>query len=186
MNLIYETDRLILKVLRPEAAKKVLCFYLDNKELFEKYEASRPDNFYTVKYQKSVLLCEYNLTVQLSAVRFYVFLKDDPDRIIGTICFRDITRSIYDSCEVGYKFDERFWHHGYATEALIEGIDIMFGDLGLHRITACVMPGNTPVHPPARIPLFQVRGTAPAKRPDPGRMGRPLSLQSHSSIKRYQ
>jgi ribosomal-protein-alanine N-acetyltransferase len=82
--------------------------------------------------------------VQLSAVRFYVFLKDDPDRIIGTICFRDITRSIYDSCEVGYKFDERFWHHGYATEALIEGIDIMFGDLGLHRITACVMPGNTP------------------------------------------
>lgn len=140
MNLIYETDRLILKVLRPEAAKKVLCFYLDNKELFEKYEASRPDNFYTVKYQKSVLLCEYNLTVQLSAVRFYVFLKDDPDRIIGTICFRDITRSIYDSCEVGYKFDERFWHHGYATEALIEGIDIMFGDLGLHRITACVMP----------------------------------------------
>ena len=144
MNLIYETDRLILKVLRPEAAKKVLCCYLDNKELFEKYEASRPDNFYTVKYQKSVLLCEYNLTVQLSAVRFYVFLKDDPDRIIGTICFRDITRSIYDSCEVGYKFDERFWHHGYATEALIEGIDIMFGDLGLHRITACVMPGNTP------------------------------------------
>ena len=144
MNLIYETDRLILKVLRPEAAKKVLCFYLDNKELFEKSEASRPDNFYTVKYQKSVLLCEYNLTVQLSAVRFYVFLKDDPDRIIGTICFRDITRSIYDSCEVGYKFDERFWHHGYATEALIEGIDIMFGDLGLHRITACVMPGNTP------------------------------------------
>lgn len=144
MNLIYETDRLILKVLRPEAAKKVLCFYLANKELFEKYEASRPDNFYTVKYQKSVLLCEYNLTVQLSAVRFYVFLKDDPDRIIGTICFRDITRSIYDSCEVGYKFDERFWHHGYATEALIEGIDIMFGDLGLHRITACVMPGNTP------------------------------------------
>lgn len=144
MNLIYETDRLILKVLRPEAAKKVLCFYLDNKELFEKYEASRPDNFYTVKYQKSVLLCEYNLTVQLSAVRFYVFLKDDPDRIIGTICFRDITRSIYDSCEVGYKFDERFWHHGYATEALIEGIDIIFGDLGLHRITACVMPGNTP------------------------------------------
>ncbi len=144
MNLIYETDRLILKVLRPEAAKKVLCFYLDNKELFEKYEARRPDNFYTAKYQKSVLLCEYNLTVQLSAVRFYVFLKDDPERIIGTVCFRDITRSIYESCEVGYKFDERFWHHGYATEALIEGIDIMFGDLGLHRITACVMPENTP------------------------------------------
>ena len=40
MNLIYETDRLILKVLRPEAAKKGLCFYLDNKEHFEKYGRS--------------------------------------------------------------------------------------------------------------------------------------------------
>ena len=75
MNLIYETDRLILKVLRPEAAKKVLCFYLDNKELFEKYEASRPDNFYTVKYQKSVLLCEYNLTVQLFRALLCVFKR---------------------------------------------------------------------------------------------------------------
>lgn len=144
MNLIYETDRLILKVLRPDAAKKVLCFYLDNKELFEKYEAARPDNFYTVKYQKSILLCEYNLAVQLSAVRFYVFLKDYPDQIIGTVCFRNIARSIYECCEVGYKFDSRFWHQGYATESLMEGIDIMFGDLNLHRIEACVMPENTP------------------------------------------
>lgn len=144
MNLIYETDRLILKVLRPDAAKKVLCFYLDNKELFEKYEAARPENFYTVKYQKSILLCEYNLAVQLSAVRFYVFLKENPDQIIGTVCFRNIAHSIYESCEVGYKFDSRFWHQGYATESLMEGIDIMFGDLKLHRIEACVMPENTP------------------------------------------
>lgn len=142
MNLIYETDRLILKVLRPEDAKKVLCFYLDNKELFEKYEAARPENFYTVEYQKSTLLCEYNLTIQLSAVRFYVFLKEVPEQIIGTICFRNIVHSIYETCEVGYKFDSRFWHQGYATESLIEGINIMFDDLKLHRIEACVMPEN--------------------------------------------
>lgn len=143
MNLIYETDRLILKVLRPEAAKKVLCFYLDNKELFEKYEAARPENFYTIKYQKSLLLCEYNLAVRLSAVRFYVFLKEEPEQIIGTICFRNIVHSIYETCETGYKFDSRFWHQGYAAEALTAGISIMFEDLNLHRIEACVMPENS-------------------------------------------
>lgn len=142
LNLIYETNRLTLKVLRPDAAKKVLCFYLDNKELFEKYEAERPENFYTVKYQKSVLSCEFNLTMQLSSVRFYVFLKENPEQIIGTVCFRNIVRSVYDCCEVGYKFDSRFWHNGYAAEALILGINVMFASLGLHRIEARVMPEN--------------------------------------------
>lgn len=144
MNLIYETDRLILKVLRPEAAGDVLSFFLKNKDIFEKYEAARPENFYTLKYQKSMLICEYNYAIQLSAIRFYVFLKENPTQIIGTISFRNITHSIYESCEVGYKFDSDFWHKGYATEALLEGIDIMFEDLKLHRIEACVMPKNLP------------------------------------------
>lgn len=143
MNLTYETDRLILKVLKADAAEDVLQFYLDNQELFEKYEPERPDNFYTIGHQKALLICEYNLTVKLSAVRFYVYRKEQPQQIIGTVCFRNITRSIYQSCEVGYKFDERYQHQGYAFEALYTGISIMFDDLRLHRIEANVMPVNT-------------------------------------------
>ena len=63
-----------------------------------------------------------------------VFLKENPTQIIGTVCFRDIVHSIYETCEVGYKFDPDFWHQGYATETLLEGIEIMFYDLKLHRI----------------------------------------------------
>lgn len=144
MDLTYETDRLILKVLKGDSAEAVLNFYLDNKNLFERYEPERPDNFYTVEHQKAVLICEYNLTVKLSAVRFYVFRKEQPDQIIGTICFRNITRSFYQSCEIGYKFDLRYQHQGYAFEALCMGISVMFADLGLHRIEANVMPCNKP------------------------------------------
>lgn len=144
MNFVYETDRLILKILRPDWANKVLDFYLDNKFIFEKYEATRPQNFYTIKYQKSMLSAEYTMAMKLSTVRFWIFQKENPKNIIGTICFRDIKRSIYDSCELGYKFDARYWHNGYATEALIEGIGIMFDDLKLHRIEAFVMPENNP------------------------------------------
>ena len=39
MLLKYETNRLILKVLGPDYAADVLRFYLDDKELFEKYDA---------------------------------------------------------------------------------------------------------------------------------------------------
>ena len=143
MNLVYETDRLILKALKPDSACKVLNFYLENQEIFEEYEAKRPENFYTIKYQKSMLSCEYNMLIKLSTIRFWVFEKENLNKIIGTICFRDIKKSIYDSCELGYKFDTRYWHKGYATEALMEGIHIMFDDLNLHRIEAYVMPKNT-------------------------------------------
>ena len=34
----YQTDRLILKVIKPDEAAQVLDFYLRDKELFEKYE----------------------------------------------------------------------------------------------------------------------------------------------------
>ncbi len=143
MNLEYETDRLLLKVLRAEEAQNVLQFYLDNKDFFEKYEPDRPENFYTETHQKAILLHEYNTTIKLTAVRFYVYRKEQPQQIIGTISFRNITRSIFQSCEVGYKFDERFLHQGYALEAMEMGLMIMFEDQKLHRIEANVMPENT-------------------------------------------
>lgn len=142
MDLKYETDRLILRVLKAKDAPAVLDFHLRNRELFEKYEATRPSNFYTLDYQKSMLNCEYNLTVKLSAVRFYVFLKEAPDTIIGTIAFRNILHAVYASCETGYKFDRQYHHQGYCFEAMMEGIHIMFDDQKLHRIVANVMPDN--------------------------------------------
>lgn len=144
MDMTYETERLILRILHAEDADKVLQFYLDNKEIFEKYEPKRPANFYTTAYQRATLMCEYNLAVKLSLVRFYVFEKSQPDTIIGTVCFRNITRSIYQSCEVGYKLGEVYWHKGYAREALCMGIAVMFGEQKLHRIVANVMPDNAP------------------------------------------
>ena len=73
----YETDRLVLKVLRPEAAPMVLDFYLRDRELFERFEPMRNDNFYTVSYQHKLLRCEYNLAFQKTSIRYYVFLKEE-------------------------------------------------------------------------------------------------------------
>lgn len=162
MDMTYETERLILKVLRADDADTVLQFYLDNKELFEKYEPDRPNNFYTAAHQRAVLTCEYNMTVKLTSVRFYVFEKSQPDTIIGTVCFRNITRSIYQSCEVGYKFGQAYWHRGYAREALCMGIAIMFGDQKLHRIEANVMPDNAPSIRLLQSLGFTLEGTAHA------------------------
>lgn len=142
MNFSYETNRLILKILDGNHAEDVLRFYLSNCEIFERYEAARPENFYTESYQRRVLNYEYNMSVRQTGVRFWVYEKTDPAHVIGTVCFRDITRMVYQSCEIGYKFDEYFWHKGYASEALRKCVQIAFDDLQLHRITAHIMPEN--------------------------------------------
>lgn len=146
MKFEYETGRLSLKILQgsTENARMVLDFFVRNKDTFESHEAMRPENFYTLEYQKTLLNCEFNLCLKLTNIRFWVFLKEQPDRIIGTVSFRDIVRSIFDTCETGYKFDPDYWHRGFAYEALSCGISAMFEDLQLHRIEAYVMPDNIP------------------------------------------
>lgn len=161
MDLEYETKRLKLKILKGNGqnARQVLDFYLANLNIFERYEPARPDNFYTESYQKAVLTCEYNLAVKLNTVRFWVYAKEHPDVLIGTICFHDIFYSVYEHCEAGYKFDQRYWNMGYAREALEMGILIMFNDLNLHRIKAYVKEDNWPSIHLLESLNFQYEGT---------------------------
>lgn len=145
MKFQYETNHLILKILQPsyENALKVLDFYNNNRTVFERYEATRPVNFYTAGYHKTVLTHEYNLALQKKCLRFWIYEKNNPLQIIGTICFYNIIRSIFDRCETGYKFDTSYWHKGYAREAMSFGIFLMFEELNIHRIEAYVMEENT-------------------------------------------
>lgn len=146
MNFEYKTKRLILKVLEPseQNAKKVLDFQKKNRDIFEHYEAMRPADFYTQEYQNRLLTCEYSLALQKKTIRFFVFEKENPNQLIGTICFYNIVHYIYDRCETGYRFDYDYWHQGYAHEAMTYGISLMFEELNLHRIEAYVMEDNTP------------------------------------------
>lgn len=144
MNFEYETEHLILKLLKPSiaSAQQVLDFYNKNRIVFERYEATRPDDFYTVAYHKSILTTEYNLALHQKCIRFWIYEKENPTHIIGTICFYNIIHAAYDRCETGYKFDPKYWHKGYAREAMSFGISLMFDDLSLHRIEAFVMEEN--------------------------------------------
>ena len=134
MKFIYETDRLILKLLGEDDAPAVLQFYKQNQNVFEPYETIHPEQFYTVAYQRTLMNCELNLTLKHSLIRFYIFRRENPDEIIGTVCFRNINRSTYYSCETGYRFSPAYWHRGYAREALAFGIQLMFEEFHLHRL----------------------------------------------------
>ena len=143
MLFIYETSRLLLKVIHADAADAVLDFYFRDKELFERFEPDRMQNFYTLQYQRQMLIFEYNMAVQGKLFRFYIYEKSNPGKIIGTICVHHIGRGYTSSCEVGYKFSSEVHHRGYATEALLWIMQLVFHELKLHRALAYVLPDNT-------------------------------------------
>ena len=143
MQLDYETDRLILRVLHESSAAEVLKFYKKNREIFEIWEPIQSEDFYTVEHQAAILRLEFQLVVKRMAVRFWIFSKDYPDEIVGTVSFQNILRSIYQSGMIGYKLDPFYWKKGYATEALEKAISVVFQEFDLHRIEALVLPQNT-------------------------------------------
>jgi len=141
---IYETNRLQMKALNIEFASLVLSFYEDNRFLFEPWEPKRGCNFYTLAYQKASLTAEYNQMAEGKLLRYWVFLKDNPDEIIGSICFQNLLKGPYQTCSLGYKFSHKHLHQGYALESIHKCTEIIFEEYHLHRIEAFIMPNNEP------------------------------------------
>ena len=144
MKICVETDRLILRALDDSSCNMVLRFLCKGKDIFEKYEMARPPLYYTPLYQKSILSQEYSATLSNRYVRYYVFLKEDPTVVIGTVSCGSITGEPYCCGTVGYKFDKDYWHKGYAREALRAVIEEIFGEIKLHKLIAYVMEDNIP------------------------------------------
>lgn len=144
MQLTYETDRLSLQCLTSASALAVRDFYLENQPYFDPYELTRPRAFYTVGFQTSVLEWEWKEMQAKHSLRYFLFLKDDPALIIGSVNFSDIRFGPMQKASLGYKIDHRYWHRGYAWEACVKCLDIIFQEYGLHRIEAHIMPSNQP------------------------------------------
>lgn len=139
---VYETPRLQLKILDETSTTMVLAFLNQGADVFDEYESDKPSDFYTMDTQKRILRMELDMVRQKKGVRFYVFRKENPLRIIGTISISAVRPYPFDSALVGYKFHPLYWGNGYATEALEKVVRIAGPILGLHRIEAFVLPDN--------------------------------------------
>lgn len=136
------TDRLILQVEDSSKAEQILSFYEKNRILFEPFEPTRPENFYTLSYQQAALQYEYSEIVKGKTLRYYIYLKDSPDTIIGSLNFSRIEHGPFSKAAIGYKIDRDHQRHGYAAEACQAAIPVLFSNYKIHRIEARVSPDN--------------------------------------------
>lgn len=160
MDFTYQTEHLILRVLTSDNAQLVLNFYTENNIFFEQWEPDRSVNFYTESYQRTILTAEYNQIFQKKSVRFYAFLKENPDTIIGTFSFNNLNYHVFQNCSIGYKIHSAYLRKGYASEMLHTALWIAFHELNLHKVEALVHSENIPSQNLLKKLHFFLEGTS--------------------------
>lgn len=143
MQFLYQTKRLMLKILGQDSASSVLAFYEENKDIFECWEPVHDPNFYTLNYQTCNLAAEMKLFLQQKLFRYYLFAREQPKCILGTVSFSHLINSPEYSCRLGYRLSKAAQGQGYATEALSFLIPALIKDRNILRIEANIMPDNT-------------------------------------------
>lgn len=140
---IYETDRLIIRILDETSVNDVLTFLNKGASTFEPYESAKSSDFYTTATQRAFLKAEYNMALKKSSVRFWIHRKERSREIIGTVSFCFYKVSPFNSIMVGYKFLPEYWHQGYAMEAVSACMKIVHSVMKISRVEAFVLPDNT-------------------------------------------
>jgi len=141
MQTRYETDRLYLRILKPNYGRTVLEYYKRNHNFLKEWDPKPTDDFYTTSYHKNKLKNEYYLFKDHKMVRFWIISKEN-NKIIGNVCYSNIIMGNFKSCFLGYKLDKDEINKGYMTEAIKKTVEVMFNEYGLHRIEVNIIPRN--------------------------------------------
>ena len=131
-----QIEELILRYPKLSDLKKISDFIDRNKEHLTPWENQ-------IVIDLSSQLTDWIRDVEEGcSIRFFLFHKDDPEKLIGMINFTQIFRGGFQACYLGYKIDKEFEGKGYMFKALKKGIEYMFGKEKIHRIMSNFMPHN--------------------------------------------
>jgi len=132
-----DTKRLILRRIYPADAGALFAVLRD-EQVTEYYD----DDAFTEVSQASDQIEAWERAYQnRSAVRWGITQKDG-GQLIGTCGYYGF-HSWYLRAAIGYELSREYWRQGIMTEAVSALIEYGIDELGLNRIQALVMPGNT-------------------------------------------
>lgn len=130
-----------IRPLADDDVEQLLRLELENRDFFEKYSPPRDPEYYTEAGQLKRILRYEEARQQDKGYDFGVFQVAD-DALVGNVSLFQVIRGSLQSAFIGYSLDQRHNGKGYTTEAVRLIVDYAFGELGLHRIEAGVMPHN--------------------------------------------
>lgn len=136
------SSRLILRHGQIKDIPAILAYYRENQAHLAPFEPLKPSSFYTRSYWEELLAERLLDTQEGRSLRLFIFLREQPDVLIGTLNFNNYVRGVFQSCTLGYSLAEKTQGRGYMNEALQVGIRYIFEEVKLHRIGANYLPHN--------------------------------------------
>jgi ribosomal-protein-alanine N-acetyltransferase len=137
------TDRFELRPADESDVPQLLSYRLANADHFEPFEPERSADHFTDGYWLRQVESDHQQFEAGLAVRLYIFEPGPGAAVLGLVAFSNIVRGPFQSGFLGYALAESQQGRGLMTEALRLGIDYMFGEMNLHRISANYLPHNT-------------------------------------------
>ena len=143
MDIILETDRLLLRNFTPDDAHLIYTLNL-NPEVTRYTHDPVKDIAHAQQILEQVILPQYAL---YNHGRWAVHVKPDLT-FIGWCGLKFVSRDEQsgrpeNEIDLGYRFIKESWGNGYATEAAYACIKYGFEKLHLQRIIGRALPGNT-------------------------------------------
>lgn len=140
MNLIIETERLLLRELKLSDAEAM--FKMDSNPNVHKYLWNKPTE--TIEETRKIIEYVRNQYIQNNIGRFAMISKET-NGFIGWAGLKFNTETINGKTnffDIGYRLDAPFWGKGYASEASFAWMDYGFNTMKINTMTASAQAEN--------------------------------------------
>lgn len=158
-NVTLRTERLVLCLPGPTAARALVRFYRENEAHLAPWAPQHPEGFYTELYWEQRLERSRKNYAAGRSANFILFEPGSKDAL-GTINLSDIIRGPLQGANLGYNLAASAEGRGLMTEALTAVIAHAFGPLNLHRLSAGYKPDNDRSAKVLARQGFRIIGTA--------------------------
>ena len=141
MNIVLDTDRLILKTSNKKMLDDIYKFHKKNAEFWKPWEAKTSEEDHTKNYYRFLIRAEKKERRAFNGLYFWIYLRDE-DKLIGKVAVFGIHQGNLSNCMIGYKLGEEHVGQGYMHEALSKVTQFMFDKIKIHRIEINILPRN--------------------------------------------
>ena len=140
-----------IKLLQSEDAEAMLSLCTASRAVFEKFQPAKANEYYTLAAQLDEI--EKGLVAMQAGNEYSFGIFREGKELVGRIRLSAVHRGVWQNANLGYFVGSPYHGLGFATEAVKLSAAFAFGEAGLHRLQAAVMPCN-----PASLRVMEKAG----------------------------